>query len=66
MIYANDDPMAIPAMEHDRTGNYGDCDEIEEQECPICHAIDPNYFYLDKNEKCVGCSECVCRTEYLF
>lgn len=65
MIYANDDPMALIAMEMDRTGNYGDCDEVGEQKCPICDAYEPEYYYLDKDEECIGCSECIYRTDVL-
>ena len=32
MIYSNDDPMALMAMEMDRTGNYGDCDDYDEDD----------------------------------
>lgn len=66
MIYSNDDPMAILAMEIDRTGNYGDRDEYSTERCPVCDAYDPEYYYLDKDEECIGCSECVYRTEMLF
>lgn len=65
MIYSNNDPMAISAMERERTGNYGDCYEVGEQKCPICSTIDPAYFYLDEDEECIGCSECVYRTDVL-
>ena len=36
MIYSNDDPMAILAMEMERMGNYGDCDEYSAEKCPVC------------------------------
>ncbi len=68
MIYSNDDPMAILAMEMERTGNYGGCDEYcgDEMKCPVCGAYEPEYYYLDDDEECIGCSECVYRTDVLF
>jgi hypothetical protein len=65
MIYSNDDPMALLAMEIDRTGDYGDCDNDGEK-CPICGFYEPEYYYLDDDEECIGCSECVYRTDVLF
>ncbi len=67
MIYSNDDPMALIAMEIERTGNYGDCDEEENaMKCPVCGAYEPEYYYLDDDEECIGCSECVYRSDVLF
>lgn len=66
MIYSNDDPMALIAMEMERTGNYGDCDMSSDVHCPVCGAYEPEYYYLDDDEECIGCSECVYRTEVLF
>ncbi len=66
MIYSNDDPMAILAMELERTDNYGDGDEFGDVKCPICGAFEPEYYYMDEDEECVGCSECVYKTDVLF
>ncbi|MCD8180874.1 MAG: hypothetical protein LUF26_05275 [Firmicutes bacterium] len=66
MIYSNDDPMAILAMELERTDNYGDCDESDNPKCPVCGAFEPEYYYMDEDEECVGCSECVYKTDVLF
>lgn len=66
MIYSNDDPMAVLAMEIERTGNYGDCDEDSGTKCPVCGAYEPEYYYLDEDEECIGCSECVYKTDVLF
>lgn len=65
MIYNNNDPMAISAMEMERTGNYGDYDAVEEI-CPACGARDPEFFYLDEDDECIGCTDCVTRTRTLF
>lgn len=68
MIYANDDPMARFAMEIARTGNYGN-DEFSEHSvarCPVCGAYEPEYYYLDDDEECIGCTECVYKTDILF
>lgn len=66
MIYSNDDPMALLAMERERTGNYGDCGEADAVKCPVCGAYEPEYYYLDEDEECIGCSECVYRSDVLF
>ena len=40
MIYSNDDPMAILAMEIARTDNYGEYDSYDgETVCPVCAAL---------------------------
>lgn len=68
MLYSNDDPMALIAMEMERTGNYGEdfYDEPEALRCPKCGAYEPEYFYLDDDEECIGCTECVYKTDILF
>lgn len=68
MIYSNDDPMALMAMEMARTGNYGGDYEPEcyAARCPICGAYEPEYYYLDDDEECIGCTECVYKTDVLF
>ena len=68
MIYSNDDRMALMAMELARTGGYGsDYDsEISARRCPVCGAYEPEYYYLDDDEECIGCSECVYKTDILF
>ena len=60
MIYRNDDRSAVLAMEFARTGYYGDYDnERTEFACPCCGAQEPDVFYVNDEEECVGCSECV-------
>ena len=66
MIYSNDDPMALLAMELERTGNYGDEEEYESGYCPVCSTYNPEYFYLNSEDECIGCTECVCKTDTLF
>ena len=68
MIYSNDDPRAILAMEMERTGNYGEMNYCEDNavRCPVCGAYEPEYYYLDDNEECIGCTECVYKTDVLF
>ena len=67
MLYNNDSRDAILAMERARTGNYGEDDYYEEEyeDCPVCGCTAPYEFYIDINNECVGCSECVQRTESL-
>lgn len=73
MRYKNDDPQSIIAMEIDRTGCYGEADccgsfyeERETEQCPVCGAIEPEHFYMNDDEECVGCYECVHRVYELF
>lgn len=66
MIYSNSDPMAIMAMEEARTGNYGyDYDDDDEYTCPECGVIEPEYFYINDDDECVGCSECIYKVDVL-
>ena len=51
MIYSNNDPMAISAMEIARTGNYGEYDYEAE-------VLYKNIF----NNEIVGCNECIKET----
>ncbi len=73
MRYSNDDPRAVIAMELERTGGYGDysdygdfCDYDGETVCPVCGAVDPEHFYMNDDEECVGCYECLHRVYDLF
>lgn len=70
MRYTNDDPQAIIAMELERTGDYGemyDCGYEENTDvCPVCGAMSPEHFYMNDDEDCVGCYECVHRVFELF
>lgn len=61
MIYGNDDPMALLAMERSRTGNYGEGSygEDYEEQCPVCGAYDPESFYVNDDDECVGCTVCL-------
>ena len=59
MVYKNDSPGAVYAMEEGRTGNYGyDYDSGDECVCPVCGAVGPERFYLDDDD-CIGCSDCI-------
>ena len=67
MIYSNNDPHALYAMELARTGNYGaDYDDGAEIRCPVCGALEPELYYLDDDEECIGCSECVHETDFPY
>ena len=66
MIYSNGDPMAIRAMEEARTGNYGyDYDDDYEARCPVCDAVEPWHYYVNDDDECVGCSECIYKVDIL-
>ena len=64
MTYDNSDISALLAMELERLGNYGDYDDTA-QKCPVCGAEAPEYFYLNEDEECIGCSHCVYRADFL-
>lgn len=67
MIYSNDDPMAILAMEIARTGNYGEYDACDEETvCPVCGAFEPEHYYINDDEECIGCSECVRKSDVMY
>lgn len=66
MIYSNDDPLSLIAMENERTESYGDFDDEVREKCPVCGVYEPEYYYLDDDEECIGCCECVYKTEVLF
>lgn len=62
MIYENDDYRGTLAMEKARLceDDFG-ADIYDEDicECPVCGALYPSYFYMNVDEKCVGCEMCV-------
>ncbi len=61
-MYANNDPKAIIAMEKARMGDDyygGDIYDEDVNECPVCGALYPGYFYMNDDEVCVGCEMCV-------
>lgn len=74
MVYSKDDFLAPLAMERERTGGYGELyrgdlyggSGIDEGICPVCGEFAPQYFYLDGDDECVGCSECVHPSAVLF
>ena len=60
MIYKSEDPRALIAMEECRTDCYGDYyDECSTKRCPVCGAYEPEHFFMNDDEECVGCYECV-------
>lgn len=66
MIYKNDSHDAILAMEYARTGGYGEdkYDRIGTSfSCPCCGAYEPDVFYMNDDDECIGCSECVYASE---
>lgn len=39
----------------------------EKKSCPCCGALSPEYFYLNNEDgECVGCTECMSKTNVLF
>lgn len=60
MIYRNDDPRLPDALDRELTGEYEDYyNERDIKYCPVCGAYEPDYFYMNDGEECVGCYECV-------
>lgn len=66
MIYKNQNPAALAAMEADRTYSYGDCYDEDIRECPVCGALYPERFFLNDDEDCIGCDICVHTVYELF
>ena len=69
MLYINSDPKAILAMEKARMGDDyygGDIYDEDINECPVCGALYPEYFYMNDDEECVGCAFCVSKVMELF
>ncbi|MBQ7574649.1 MAG: hypothetical protein IJT23_10375 [Clostridia bacterium] len=68
MIYSNCDANALYAMESARLGGYMDENDKEDEFCPICGMFEPDYYYINDEGDCVGCCECVVRsdTQYGF
>lgn len=61
------DPMAILAMEISRTDNYGEYDSYDgETVCPVCGAFELEHYYINDDEECVGCSECVRKSDVMY
>ena len=64
MAYRNDSPDADSAMEIARTGNYGyDYDNGDECVCRVCGSVFADFYYKNDNNECVGCNECLCRSD---
>lgn len=72
MRYRSDDPQAVIAMEMERTSRYGegsyygDYYEDRADTCPVCGAMSPEHFFMNDDEECVGCYECLHRVYELF
>jgi hypothetical protein len=67
MKYRNDDPKAVIAMELERTGYYGDFYNTDSDlKCHVCGATAPEHFYMNDDEECVGCYECLHKVFDLF
>ena len=63
MIYRNDSPGAVMALEKQRLGGYGNDYEEESKVCSHCGYTDPEEFYIADGE-CIGCSSCISRVEW--
>ncbi|MCD8391203.1 MAG: hypothetical protein LUD03_05145, partial [Firmicutes bacterium] len=68
MIYNKNGYDAVEAMERMRTGFFGEedfcaCEDSYAYRCPVCAANAPRVFYINDDDECVGCSECVTLSE---
>ena len=62
MIYRNEDYRALRALEEERTGNYGELENFNENTelcCPLCGTEGPKFFYINDDDECVGCTSCI-------
>lgn len=61
MNYRYDDYRGVIACEDSRLYQGGEDDEKcdETKICPQCGHENPEYFYCDSADDCIGCSECV-------
>ncbi len=64
MIYKNSDSRVIAALESARLDDYEE--ESKVWVCPVCGFYEPDSFYINDNEECVGCSACVYSSEYPY
>lgn len=63
MIFSNNDPMAISAMEITRTGNYGEYDYDDSPIiCPICNEEAEVLYKTYSINEIVGGNECIKET----
>ena len=54
-------------MEIARTDNYGEYDAYDgEAVCPVCGAFEPEHYYINDDEECIGCSECVRKSDVMY
>lgn len=61
MLYANDSPGALLAMEQMRIGGY-DYDE-DVSPCPMCESEMYDCLYIAPDDSVIGCDQCI-RREY--
>lgn len=69
MRYQNDDLILPSVMDDEKFKGYDyECDYYDKDinECPVCGALYPGYFYVNDDEECVGCEMCVTRITELF
>ena len=61
-------PEMILAFEKAQAGGCYGGDEFERgaDECPVCGAMYPGYYYMNDDEECVGCEMCVTRVAELY
>ena len=62
MVYKNNDRRALFTADEDKANYpvaYEMYDESASQRCPCCGAYDPDHFFMNDDEECVGCYECV-------
>ena len=64
MLYNSESKNAVLAMEYAKTDGYGDYFGGRRVfSCPCCGALEPEVFFVNYDEECVGCGECVSAAE---
>lgn len=58
MNYSCEDYRSVIACESARLREE-DFSMPESKYCPICSSENPEVFYCDADDECIGCSECV-------
>lgn len=65
MLFFNDDERGMQAIEDARLGGIYDTYDEDVRECPVCGGLYPKYFYVNKDDECVGCTICVTEMDFL-
>ena len=51
-------------LEFDKEKEVRDC--LLYTSCPVCGAFELEHYYINDDEECVGCSECVRKSDVMY